>query len=99
MKDVAVQLLFMAAVFQLSDGLQVSGAGALRGLKDTKVPMVVNFFAYWVVGIPVSLYLGFRAEMGAPGLWNGLIAGLTVAGVLHNGRFYRQTSGSRKSAN
>jgi MATE family multidrug resistance protein len=98
-KDVAVQLLFMAAVFQLSDGLQVSGAGALRGLKDTKVPMVVNFFAYWVIGIPVALYLGFRAEMGAPGLWIGLIAGLTIAGILHNARFYRQTSETSLPAN
>lgn len=89
--DLAVQLLFMAAIFQLSDGLQVAGFGALRGLKDTTVPMYVNLIAYWVFGIPVAWYLGFQMGYGAPGLWIGLIAGLTVAGVLHNVRFYKKT--------
>ncbi|TVQ65543.1 MAG: MATE family efflux transporter [Balneolaceae bacterium] len=89
---VAVQLLFMAAVFQLSDGLQVSGFGALRGLKDTTVPMIVNLIAYWLIGIPVAYYLGFGLGFGAPGLWGGLIAGLTVAGILHNLRFYKKTA-------
>lgn len=89
--DIAVQLLFMAAIFQLSDGLQVAGFGALRGLKDTTVPMIVNLIAYWLIGIPVAWYLGFRAGYGAPGLWIGLIAGLTVAGILHNVRFYNKT--------
>jgi multidrug resistance protein, MATE family len=89
--DMAVQLLFMAAIFQISDGLQVSGFGALRGLKDTKVPMYVNLVAYWIFGIPIAYYLGFPAGYGAPGLWTGLIAGLTVAGILHNIRFYKKT--------
>jgi multidrug resistance protein, MATE family len=89
--EVAVQLLLMAAIFQLSDGLQVSGFGALRGLKDTKVPMYVNLVAYWVIGIPVAYWLGFIVGYGAQGLWVGLIAGLTVAGILHNIRFYRRT--------
>lgn len=90
-KSVAVELLFFAAVFQLSDGLQVAGFGALRGLKDTKVPMFVNLFAYWVIGISVAYYLGFVSGYGAPGLWIGLITGLTVAGILHNLRFYART--------
>jgi MATE family multidrug resistance protein len=90
-KAVAVELLFFAAVFQLSDGLQVAGFGALRGLKDTKVPMFVNLFAYWVIGITVAYYLGFISDYGAPGLWIGLITGLTVAGILHNLRFYFRT--------
>lgn len=89
--DLAVQLLFMAAIFQLSDGLQVAGFGALRGLKDTTVPMVVNLIAYWVFGIPVAWFLGFQMGYGAPGLWIGLIAGLTIAGILHNLRFYKKT--------
>jgi multidrug resistance protein, MATE family len=89
--EVAVQLLFMAAVFQISDGLQVSGFGALRGLKDTRIPMYVNLFAYWILGIPIAYYMGFKAGFGAPGLWMGLIAGLTVAGILHNIRFYKKT--------
>lgn len=90
-KAVAVELLFFAAVFQLSDGLQVAGFGALRGLKDTKMPMFVNLFAYWVIGISVAYYLGFISDYGAPGLWIGLITGLTVAGILHNLRFYFRT--------
>ncbi|PWN05222.1 MATE family efflux transporter [Rhodohalobacter mucosus] len=89
--EIAVQLLFMAAIFQLSDGLQVSGFGALRGLKDTKVPMYVNLFAYWIIGIPTAYLLGFKTGMGAPGLWVGLIAGLTIAGILHNLRFHIKT--------
>lgn len=89
--DLAVQLLFMAAIFQLSDGLQVAGFGALRGLKDTKVPMIVNLIAYWVIGLPVAWYLGFQMGYGAPGLWIGLIAGLTIAGILHNVRFYKKS--------
>lgn len=87
----AVQLLFMAAIFQLSDGLQVSGFGALRGLKDTKIPMYVNLVAYWLLGIPIAYTMGFIYDYGAPGLWMGLIAGLTVAGILHNIRFYKRT--------
>ena len=89
--DIAVQLLYLAAIFQISDGLQVSGYGALRGLKDTKIPMYVNLVAYWIIGIPVAYLLGFTFGYGAPGFWVGLIAGLTVAGILHNVRFFRQT--------
>jgi len=89
--ELAVQLLFMAAIFQLSDGLQVSGFGALRGIKDTKVPMYVNLVAYWILGIPIAYTMGFIYDFGAPGLWMGLIAGLTVAGILHNLRFYKRT--------
>ncbi len=86
-RDVAVGLLYMAAIFQISDGLQVSGYGALRGLKDTTVPMYVNLVAYWVVGLPLGYYLGIVRGVGPQGLWMGLIAGLTVAAVLHNVRF------------
>lgn len=89
--EMAVQLLFMAAIFQLSDGLQVSGFGALRGLKDTTIPMIFNLIAYWLIGIPVAYYFGFILGFGASGLWGGLIAGLTVAGILHNIRFLVKT--------
>ena len=78
----AVTLLFYAALFQLSDGLQISSAGALRGLKDTRVPMFVTGFAYWGVGLPGGLLLAFPGGLGAEGLWIGLIAGLTVAAGL-----------------
>lgn len=90
-QSVAVSLLYMAAIFQISDGLQVSGYGALRGLKDTSVPMVVNFIAYWLVGLPLGYYLGIVQEIGPQGLWMGLIAGLTIAAILHNVRFWWKT--------
>lgn len=83
----AVNLIYMAAIFQVSDGLQVSGSGALRGLKDTKVPMIVNLIAYWIIGLPLGYYLGIVQNWGPEGLWIGLIAGLTVAAILHNLRF------------
>lgn len=86
-QSVAVSLLYMAAIFQISDGLQVSGFGALRGLKDTKVPMYVNLVAYWIVGLPLGYYLGIVQSAGPEGLWIGLISGLTVAAILHNVRF------------
>lgn len=88
---VAVSLLFLAAIFQISDGLQVGGFGALRGLKDTRIPMVVNFIAYWLIGFPTGYYLGIQAGLGPEGLWGGLIGGLTVAAVLHNLRFHKLT--------
>jgi MATE family multidrug resistance protein len=84
---IASGLLLLAAIFQLSDGLQVAGYGALKGLKDTTVPMLVNFVAYWIIGIPIGAYLGLTLEMGPTGLWIGLICGLSVAAVLHNLRF------------
>jgi MATE family multidrug resistance protein len=78
----------MAAIFQLSDGLQVSGSGALRGLKDTTIPMYVNFLSYWVIGLPSGWLLGIHFGYGPEGLWTGLILGLTTAAILHNVRFY-----------
>lgn len=93
----AVSLLFMAAIFQISDGLQVGGFGALRGLKDTRIPMVVNFISYWLIGFPVGYYLGIIRDVGPEGLWIGLISGLTVAAVLHNYRFNKLTKDNLKN--
>ncbi len=87
----AASLLIMAAIFQISDGLQVGGSGALRGLKDTRVPMFVNLTAYWIIGIPTGYTMGIIFGWGPAGLWAGLIAGLTVAAILHNIRFFRIT--------
>lgn len=91
-QNVAISLLYMAAIFQISDGLQVSGYGALRGLKDTKIPMFVNLVAYWMIGLPLGYYLGIVRNVGPQGLWMGLIAGLSVAAILHNLRFRWKTS-------
>lgn len=85
----AVELLFLAALFQLSDGVQASAAGALRGIRDTRVPMAIVVVAYWLVGFPLGYALAFAGGLGARGLWIGLIAGLTVAAALLAARFHR----------
>ena len=85
-------LLALAAIFQFSDGVQATAAGALRGLKDTRVPMLITAIAYWVVGMPVGWWLAFPMQLGARGMWMGLIAGLTVAAVLLPWRFARRSA-------
>ncbi len=87
----AAGLLMIAALFQLSDGIQVSTAGALRGFEDTATPMLINLIAYWVIGLPLAAYLAFNRNLDAYGLWLGLICGLTVAAFLLVRRFYRLT--------
>ena len=89
--NLAVSLVFFAAIFQLSDGLQVGAFGALRGLKDTRMPMVFNLISYWFIGFSVGYYLSFIGGYGPEGLWMGLIAGLTTAAMLHNTRFHLLT--------
>lgn len=84
---IAAQLLVVAAVFQISDGIQVVVLGALRGLQDVKVPMYITFVAYWLVGFPISFYLGLYTELKATGIWIGLLAGLTIAAILLYIRF------------
>ena len=86
------ELLLLAALFQVFDGLQVSGAGALRGLKDTQVPMLITFVAYWLLGLPLAIWLGLHQGIGPRGFWTGLILGLIAAATLLNLRFYRQTA-------
>ncbi len=85
----AVVLLHLAAIFQVSDGLQVAANGALRGLKDTRAPLIATALAYWGVGMPLAWWLGMRDRLGAPGVWIGLIAGLTTAAILLVLRFDR----------
>ena len=85
----AVQLIVLAGLFQFSDGIQVASNGALRGLKDTRVPMAITLFAYWMIGMPLGWWLTFKQGMGARGMWMGLIAGLSVAAVLLFTRFWR----------
>ncbi len=103
----ASQLIMLAGLFQFSDGIQVASNGALRGLKDTRVPMAITLFAYWVIGMPVGWWLAFHRGMGARGMWMGLIAGLSVAAVMLFVRFWRsawkqrwrpQTTGMTASA-
>lgn len=86
---VAIPLMLVAAVFQLSDGIQAVGAGVLRGAGDTKYAFYANIVGHWCIGLPVALWLGFRMRMGIVGLWWGLCAGLTVVAVLLFLRFER----------
>ena len=79
--EFAALLLPIAGVFQVFDGLQVVSLGLLRGLGDTRVPMLVNVVGFWLLGIPVSLWLGFGAGYGAEGLWWGLVLGLAIVAV------------------
>lgn len=86
----AAQLLLLAAVFQIADGMQVAAAGALRGLKDTQVPMIYSILSYWLIGMSIGWWLTFREDFGPHGMWYGMIAGLTVAAVLMCTRFVRR---------
>jgi MATE family multidrug resistance protein len=83
---VAVALIPIAGVFQVADGLQVVAAGVLRGIGDTTAPFVANLLAFWMVGIPVGIYLGFRTPAGPVGLWWGLVAGLGLVALFLVGR-------------
>jgi MATE family multidrug resistance protein len=87
----AVPLLQIAALFQLSDGVQAIAAGALRGIGRTRATFTGNLLGHYVVGLPISLGLGFAAGLGAPGLWWGLSAGLTVTAAYLLARFLAAT--------
>jgi multidrug resistance protein, MATE family len=78
----ATRYLMVAAAFQLFDGLQAVAAGALRGLQDTRVPMWIAIFSYWLPGFGVALWLGFASPLGGMGVWIGLATGLTIAALL-----------------
>jgi MATE family multidrug resistance protein len=79
---IASKLLLVAAIFQISDSAQVMILGALRGLQDVKIPTLITFISYWIVGFPISYFLGKEAVLGSFGIWMGLLAGLTTASIL-----------------
>ena len=84
---IAAKLLLAAGIFQLSDSLQVMVLGALRGLQDVKIPTLITFVSYWLVGFPICYFLGKADAMGSFGIWIGLLVGLTTAGILLYWRF------------
>lgn len=90
--SIASELMFVAALFQLSDSLQVVVLGALRGLQDVKIPTRITFMAYWLVGFPISIYFGLYTPYGSMGIWFGLLAGLTVAAIFLYLRFRYSTN-------
>lgn len=91
--EMAAQMLFLAGVFQVFDGVQVTAIGALRGLKDVKVPMLIGGFSYWAVGLTLSWWLGFFTPLRHVGVWIGLVVGLGVAAVALVLRFRALTRG------
>lgn len=91
----AAQLLIVAAVFQIADGVQVTALSALRGLSDVRAPAVIAVVAYWFVALPVGYGLAFYAKLGAVGLWIGLASGLSAAAIGLAWRFHLQTHKSR----
>jgi MATE family multidrug resistance protein len=83
----ASKLLLVAAFFQIFDGLQVVILGALRGLQDVKIPALITFISYWIVGFPICYYLGLYTNLKSVGIWIGLFTGLFVASILLYIRF------------
>ncbi|BCM93932.1 multidrug resistance protein NorM [Abditibacteriota bacterium] len=89
--DLAAQLLVVASIFQLCDGVQATMAGALRGLSDAVVPMVLCIVGYWVLAIPFGYFLAFKMGMGARGMWWGFALGLAIVAITLSYRFYLRT--------
>ncbi|MTI20499.1 MATE family efflux transporter [Fulvivirga sp. RKSG066] len=85
--EIAASLLVIAGFFQISDGVQVLSLGALRGLEDVKIPSILTFVAYWVLALPTGYLLAFHYDMGAEGVWYGLLIGLTIVAVVMFWRF------------
>jgi MATE family multidrug resistance protein len=83
----ASSLLIIAALFQLSDGIQGVGIGILRGLPDVRIPTLITFIAYWIIGLPVAYLLGFILDFGVQGVWVGLLVGLTASATMLTLRF------------
>jgi MATE family multidrug resistance protein len=96
--ELAAQLLAVAAVFQLFDGAQVVGSGALRGLTDVKVPTLITLTAYWGLAIPAAYFIGVRGEHGAVGIWAALAGGLAFAAIFLGLRFRRLSAWSKTEA-
>jgi len=94
--QLASHLMMFAAIYQISDGIQLCSGGALRGLKDTAIPMLFSVFSFWVVGFPLGYLLGLTdiitSPMGAAGFWIGLLTGLTSSAILLTSRLYFQVN-------
>lgn len=93
--NIAAELLIFACAFQIADGIQAVGIGALRGLSDVRVPTRLTFISYWLICLPVGALLGFTFNLSVQGVWVGLSLGLIVSAILLTRRFYLLTSGNR----
>ena len=88
-KGIAISLLLMAAIFQIGDGIQICAAGALRGYKDTRLPMIINTFAFWVLAFPLAYMAAVTYRLPPSYIWGGFVVGLSAAGILLTWRFLR----------
>ncbi len=95
--EIAAYLLLAAAIFQIPDGIQVINLSALRGLQDVKVPTIITFLSYWLLGIPCSYITAIVLDWGPIGVWIGLIVGLTVSAIFLSYRFRRLTNDLHKN--
>ncbi len=84
---IASELLIIVALFQIFDGLQVVILGALRGMQDVKIPTIITFIAYWLIGFPICYYLGLYTPLKSTGIWIGLLVGLAFASIMLYIRF------------
>ncbi len=91
---IAANLLVLAGIFQVSDGIQIVSAGCLRGMNDVRVPAWIALASYWVVALPLGAGLAFGAGLGAVGIWLGLTIGLLVAAVWMGARVWDKCGGS-----
>jgi len=88
-------LLLIAGIFQIADGVQVTAMGGLRGLADVRVPMILAFTYYWLCAIPIGYIAAFVFKAGAIGIWSGLATGLFIAAITSTARFYLLTAPRR----
>jgi MATE family multidrug resistance protein len=86
-QGIAVSLLLIAAIFQVVDGIQIGAAGALRGYKDTRIPMLINIFSYWALAFPLSYMAAITYRLPPNYIWIGFVIGLTIAAILLTTRF------------
>ena len=92
---IASQLLIIAAMFQIFDGVQATSLGVLRGINDIKIPTVITFISYWLIGLPAAYFIGFTFNFGIEGIWYGLLIGLIASAILLTDRFLRITKRMR----
>jgi MATE family multidrug resistance protein len=92
--SIAISLLLMAAVFQVADGIQIGAAGALRGFKDTRLPMLINIVAYWVLAFPLAYLAAVTFKAPPSYVWGGFVVGLTASAILLTWRYARVSKGA-----
>ena len=91
-KTIAISLLLMAAIFQVADGIQIGSAGALRGYKDTRVPMAINIIAYWIFAFPMAYMAAVTYKLPPNYIWGGFVIGLSAAAIMLTVRYTRLSS-------